>query len=114
VAAVFAEFRPNIVPCFPHYHWLPILTTAGPAFAAALHGPTTRLGIVNRIALSRLAERDLRPICAELSDITARPAMTEALWARVRELAFRAADAMGRENTSWHGQVRLQRDSLPA
>ena len=31
----------------------------------------------------------------------------------VRRLAFAATDAMGRENTSWHGLVRRYRDELP-
>jgi hypothetical protein len=34
-------------------------------------------------------------------------------WSHVRHLAFEAAEAMGRENTSWHGLVRRYRDDLP-
>ncbi len=42
--------------------WLLILTAALPAFGAAIHGVTTRLGFVHRIQLSLDAEQDLLPI----------------------------------------------------
>jgi hypothetical protein len=95
-----------------HPLWPLLVTAGGPALVAALHGAMTRLGIVHRAALSWLAQRDLKPILDELIDIEGRPVKTDEVWEDVRALAFRAAEAMGRENTSWHGQVRLQRDAL--
>jgi hypothetical protein len=89
-----------------------LLTAAGPAFAAAVHGVTTRLGFVHRIQLSQDAERELSLILDELRGVIARAASPEATWIAVRNLAFRAAEAMGRETRSWHSQVRRQKDEL--
>jgi hypothetical protein len=89
-----------------------ILTAAGPAFAAAIHGVTTRLGFVHRIPLSMDAEKELRLISGELHDVITRNPASEVGWVDVRKLAFRAAEAMGRETTSWHSQVRRQKDEL--
>jgi hypothetical protein len=95
-----------------HPLWPLLVTAGGPALLAALHGAMTRLGIVHRAALSWLAQRDLKPILDDLTEIEGRPVKTDEVWEDVRALTFRAAEAMGRENTSWHGQVRLQRDAL--
>jgi hypothetical protein len=114
IAAVLAEFAPKFLPCFAAPPWLLLVTAAGPAFAAACHGAATRLAIVHRSALSRDVERELQPIHADLTEIIGRPRLTDDAWKEIRSLAFRAAEAMGRENQSWHGQVRLQRDALPA
>ncbi|GEM_PF-1846248 len=100
--------------CVPHIGWLVMITAGGPAVAAASHGASIRLGMVQRIALSGTVMRDLRLIHDELTDLTCRPTLTDTDWPTIRSLTFRAAEAMGQENTSWHGQVRLQRDSLPA
>lgn len=89
-------------------------TAAGPAIPAALHSAATRLGIVHRIALSATAVQDLQVIDDALTDMTCCPHLTEKDWPAIRALTLRAAEAMGQENTSWHGLVRLQRDGLPA
>ena len=93
--------------------YLLIFTAAGPAFAAAAHGVATRLGFVHRIALSRDAERELSLIDKELQQVIAGAGSPETAWAAVRNLAFRAAEAMGRESTSWHSQVRRQKSTCP-
>jgi hypothetical protein len=90
-----------------------LFTASGPAFAAAVHGAGTRLGIVHRSALSADAAEELKTIQNELAGLLKEPA-SEQTWQRLRGLALRAADAMGRENTSWHGLVRRERDGLPA
>jgi hypothetical protein len=99
-----------------HKDWLLLLTAAGPAFAAALHGAGTRLGIVHRAALSQEMEQELRQVDATLTELIADnhpdPDPAKPL-AEVRHLAFRAATAMGSENISWHGLVRRYRDILP-
>ena len=93
-----------------------LLTAANPAFAAALHGAGTRLGIVHRIALSEQVWDKLDGINKNLdSFIEAPPSVPEDDdWRTVRRLARDAADAMGEENLSWHGLVRRERDVLPA
>jgi hypothetical protein len=94
--------------------WLLLSTAVGPAFAAALHGAGTRLGIVHRTALSKKATDDLMSICRDLEDFIAAPSVPEEAWPKLRVLALEAADAMGEENLSWHGLVRRERDVLPA
>ena len=94
--------------------WLLLSTAVGPAFAAALHGAGTRLGIVHRTALSKKATDDLMSICRDLEDFIAAPSAPEEAWPKLRGLALEAADAMGEENLSWHGLVRRERDVLPA
>jgi hypothetical protein len=96
-----------------HSRWPLLLTAAGPAFAAAFHGAGTRLGIVHRAALSEEMERELRSIDASLASFLSAPRDTPETWGEVRRLAYAAANAMGRENTSWHGLVRRYRDELP-
>jgi hypothetical protein len=96
-----------------HDDWLLLITAAGPALAAALHGAGTRLGIVHRAALSEDMERELRAIDASLLEFLNAPKDTAEAWREVRALAYEAANAMGRENTSWHGLVRRYRDELP-
>jgi hypothetical protein len=97
-----------------HNKWLLLLTAAGPAFAAALHGAGTRLGIVHRAALSLDMERDLKRIGISLKKlIDDLPPVEQDAWREVRRLAFEAANAMGQESTSWHGLVRRYRDELP-
>jgi hypothetical protein len=92
--------------------YLLLVTAAGPAFAAAVHGIATRLGFVHRIQLSQDAERELSPILDELGKVIANPSAPEPTWITVRKLAFRAAEAMGRETRSWHSQVRRQKDEF--
>ncbi len=112
LAAVVAEIA---LPTFSDgAKYLLLVTAAGPAFAAALHGAETRLGMVHRAALSRDAEADLTEIHDALQRLAQAPPATEAAWTQVRALALRAADAMGQENTSWHSLVRRQRDDMPA
>ena len=96
-----------------HHEWLLLFTAAGPAAAAAMHGAGTRLGIVHRAALSKEMERELRAIDAPLVEFLKAPKNTPAAWGQMRRLAYEAANAMGRENTSWHGLVRRYRDELP-
>jgi hypothetical protein len=112
--AVVVQLGSHYWPYLPASHWLLVLTAAGPAFAAACHGAATRLAIANRIVLSEGVEQELRPIQDALHEIIHRPPTSATAWADARSLAFRAADAMGRENQSWLGLVRLQRDTLPA
>jgi hypothetical protein len=99
-----------------HFFWhasvLLLATAAGPAFAAALHGTGTRLGIVHRAALSSDVAKELAKIDADLIAVEKLPTGEEA-WTQIRRLAFAAAEAMGRENSSWHGLVRRYRDDLP-
>jgi len=121
IIAVIAEVVVGMWPCL-HAGWLLLVTAGFPAFAAAFHGAATRLGIVQRIALSHDVERTLARVHDSVSELMRRPdpAGADALtdihlrWSQVRSLAFQAAEAMGQENKSWHSQVRLQRDSLPA
>lgn len=89
-----------------------LLIAAGPAFVAALHGVTTRLGFVHRIQLSQDAERELSLIHDQLHEAMAKAASPDAKWIAVRNLAFRAAEAMGQETRSWHSRVRRQKDEL--
>jgi hypothetical protein len=106
LVAVVAHFFLHDAP------WLILFTAAGPAFAAALHGTGTRLGIVHRTALSAEMERELARIDNGLTGmIDAGP--PAANWRDVRRLAAAATETMGRENTSWHGLVRRYRDELP-
>ena len=96
----------------PGANWLLLLTAAGPAFAAAVHGTETRLGIVHRAALSVDTERELSAVDEGLGKIDDN-SVGEDGWREVRRLTAAADDAMGRENTSWHGLVRRHRDELP-
>jgi len=119
IGAVAMKIAHHAWACLPFFEAVPLVAAAGPAFAGALHGAATRLGIVQRIALSEVALRDLRPIRDELADIIGKPDDDDlerdiAHWTRLRGLTLRAAEVMGQENTSWHGQVRLQREGLPA
>lgn len=107
VIAVIAHFIRH------DWNWLLLLTAAGPAFAAAVHGTETRLGIVHRAALSIDAERELRTVHSGLCELIEKPPPGEDGWREVRRLTAAADDAMGRENTSWHGLVRRHRDELP-
>jgi hypothetical protein len=86
-----------------------IATAAMPAFAAAIHGVATRLAFVHRIQLSRDAETELLPIREALGALIDDGA---ADWPAVRVLAARAAEAMALETTSWHSQVRRQKDVI--
>jgi hypothetical protein len=96
-----------------HAESLLLVTAAAPAFAAALHGTGTRLGIVHRAALSIDAERELKQIKDSLASLINGPPAVDEAWRQVRHLASEAAKAMGRESTSWHGLVRRYRDELP-
>ena len=106
VVAVVAHFFLH------HAPWLILFTAAAPAFAAALHGTGTRLGIVHRTALSAEMERELARIDESLTGMIDADPPT-ANWRDVRRLAAAATETMGRENTSWHGLVRRYRDELP-
>ena len=84
-----------------------LVTAAGPAFAAAIHGLGTRLGLAYRNQLSEDIAKELSAISADLKDIvttTTNKGRPEA-WLSVRQLAESAGEAMGRENSSWHRQV---------
>jgi hypothetical protein len=95
-----------------HLHWLLVFTAAGPAFATALQGTITRLGIVHRAALSVEAAKALGEVHADLQALMRAPPPVALAWSEVRRLAYSASTAMGRENTSWHGLVRRYRDDL--
>jgi hypothetical protein len=84
------------------------VTAAAPAFAAALHETGTHLGIVHRIALSEQTMSELKRIDDELS----RSLQAEDPWTKIRQLAYKATEIMGAENTSWHGLVRRYRDEI--
>ena len=92
--------------------WLLLGTAAAPAFAAAFHSIGTRLGITDRAELSTGVDAELDKIDKELAKVKAMPPGEEA-WREVRHLAFEAAEAMGRENTSWHNLVRRYPHELP-
>lgn len=111
--SIFALAVVAVVAHFWSESRLLILATAAlPAFAAAVHGTGTRLGIVHRAALSGEMTEALTKIDAELAK-AAKVTPPEEAWGAVRRLSFRAAEAMGGENTSWHGLVRRYRDDLP-
>ena len=113
-ALFFASFAAVCLhPWLGESRYLLIFTAAGPAFGSAVHGIATRLGFVDRIDLSRGAESELAEVQKELQDALAGPGAPQIAWTTVRKLAFRAAEAMGRETTSWHSQVRRQKDELP-
>lgn len=112
---LYHEYRPIL----PHCDWLPLITAGGPAIVAGLHGWANRLGVNHRILHSKLAVRDLRPIRKALHDIegatdtfVGTSEKVEKDWLKVRGLAFRAAEVMGRQNASWQGLVRLRHESL--
>jgi hypothetical protein len=110
-------FLAGVVGVAAHLYWpdakhLLLATAAAPAFAAALHGTGTRLGIVHRAALSGDVERELIEIDVALAAMQSRPPGADT-WRGVRALAFAAAEIMGRENSSWHGLVRRYRHDLP-
>ena len=90
-----------------------ILSAAGPALVAALHGAGMRLGFVHRAALSRDMKKRLTEIAQSLDELIKSAASSRSTWQEVRALAYAATDAMGAENTSWHGLVRRYRDELP-
>ena len=92
--------------------WLLLGTAAAPAFAAAFHGTGTRLGIADRAELSTEIEAELDHIAKEIAKVKAM-APGGTAWAEIRRLAFEAAEAMGRENTSWHNLVRRYPHELP-
>lgn len=98
---------------FTHWDWLLLLTAAGPAFAAALHGAGTRLGIVHRTALSLEMEQALQQVDSNLIKLKDGTHSAQDPKREVRRLAFAAAEAMGSENRSWHVLVRRYRDELP-
>jgi hypothetical protein len=111
--SIFALAVVAVVAHFWSESRLLILATAAlPAFAAAIHGTGTRLGIVHRAALSGDMEGSLTKIDEDLAK-AAEATPSEEAWGTMRRLAFRAAEAMGGENTSWHGLVRRYRDDLP-
>ena len=59
-------------------------------------------------------ERELKQIGTALKKLIDNPPPVELdAWSELRRLAFQAANAMGRETTSWHGLVRRYRDELP-
>lgn len=95
-----------------HASWTLLVSAGLPTFAAALHGAGTRLGFVHRAALSREVHYQLKEIFQSLDELI-RTAGSSANWPEVRIQAYRAANAMGRENTSWHRLVRRYRDELP-
>jgi hypothetical protein len=97
----------------PEGNWVLMATVVGPAFAAALHGAATRLGIVHRAGLSKEMEKELETIEGSLISFVSAPRETPEGWREVRRLAYEAANAMGREHTSWHGLVQRHRDELP-
>ncbi len=94
--------------------YLLILTAAGPAAAAALHGVRTRLGTVHRIALSRDTRLELDQIQAGLAKLKLNLANLppERAWSEIRALALQASNAMWLENTSWHNLVRREKDDI--
>lgn len=90
-----------------------ILSAAGPAFVAALHGAGMRLGFVHRAALSHDMKKQLTDIAQSLDALVKSGASSTSAWHQVRALAYAAAEAMGAENSSWHRLVRRYRDELP-
>jgi hypothetical protein len=108
-AVVFHLYFPHSAPW-----WLLLVTAAGPAFAAALHGAGTRLGIVHRAALSLEVDAKLGQVDEALKALIRKPpSLQREFWSEVRKLAYTATEIMGSENTSWHGLVRRYRDELP-
>jgi hypothetical protein len=114
VLAVVAHYFSKLPWIAPVVPWLLILTAAGPAAAAALHGVRTRLGIVHRIALSRDTKAELDQIHTRLKQFKLNlPNLpSERAWSEIRSLALRASNAMGSENTSWHNLVRREKDDI--
>jgi|HubBroStandDraft_1064217.scaffolds.fasta_scaffold00037_46 hypothetical protein len=108
VAAILAV----VTHFFDPKHWLLLVTAAAPAFAAAFFAAGTRLGIVHRTALSIEAERELAKVEAGIADLARGFPQDEAAWRELRRLASIAAEAMGRENTSWHSLVCRHRDEF--
>jgi len=90
-----------------------IISAAGPALTAALHGAGTRLGFVHRAALSHDMNARLKQIFQALNELIRTAGLSKTAWNEVRALAYAAADAMGAENSSWHRLVRRYRDELP-
>jgi hypothetical protein len=90
-----------------------MIATAGPAFAAALHGAGMRLGIVHRAALSREMQKQLKKTADALEQLVKGAASSPRALQEARELAYEAAEAMGAENSSWHHLVRRYKDELP-
>jgi hypothetical protein len=114
VLAVLAHYVSELPWVAPVVPCLLILTAAGPAAAAALHGVRTRLGIVHRIALSRDTKEELDQVHARLNQLKSNLAnlSPERAWSEIRSLALRASNAMWSENTSWHNLVRREKDDI--
>jgi hypothetical protein len=96
-----------------HAEWLLLFTAAAPAFAAALHGTETRLGIVHRIPFSAEEKDQLTRIDSALAELIRNLPSEGDAWQEVRRLAYRAATAMGLETTSLHGVMRRYKEELP-
>ena len=110
----FASFTAVCVELVAELHWLLLITAAGPALAAALHGVSGRLSIVNRVELSRETEGNLLKIDRDIDALAADAAADCATgWTRLRALAFEAADIMGRETRNWHGLLRRSKEIVP-
>jgi hypothetical protein len=91
-----------------------LVTAAGPAILAALHGTATRLGIVHRIALSRDTAAVLKGVKKDLDALSQSQANETDDWHSLQRLAIKASEAMAQENLSWHGLLRREKDHVPA
>jgi hypothetical protein len=91
-----------------------IVTAAGPAIAAGLHGAGVRLSLVRRMALSKDSKDELSKINGALEKLSADEESEAEKWRNLRRLTSRAAEIMDKENSSWHILVRRVPDDLPA
>jgi hypothetical protein len=105
ILAVLAHF-------FHHAAWLLLFTAAAPAFAAALHGAATRLGIMKRAPLSFILRDELKRIDAALAQLTSNLSHTTDDWRKVRRLAFDAATAFNQNIMSYYSVMRSE-EELP-
>ena len=91
-----------------------LFTAGGPALAAALHGASTRAGIVHRAALSEETAGLLGNMKIEITALHDDNSMSEnERQQELRRLAVEAAAAMETENNSWHSLMRRQHDDIP-
>jgi len=115
--AVTAVFAATVLAVLVHFIWpdasgLLLVTAAGPALAAALHGASTRLSLVHRAEESKAVESTLNTLGKDVRELAA-DLPAAALLVKVRQLAQRAAAAMSEENKRWYDLLRRIADGVP-
>lgn len=90
-----------------------LVTAAGPAIAAALHGASSRLNIVDRKELSEQSAKKLEALKADLDELLANTPPEAAAWPAVRQIARSAGLWMSTETDDWFKTMLLEEIALP-